>query len=221
MRDIGRLESRISRVEEWSTLSLLENETSNLDVIDANGNSRFQAGFFVDSFNDHKFSDFSNPSNRSSLNTTIGEVRAIFVEKNTRMIYKSTSGDNDISNNVIKKGDQLFMQYSEVAETEQLQASSVVNVNPYAITTGIGFVTLSPDSDEWRDVETTTTTITQTGTLSPTTGTPIISPDQNDHFDNWNTNWTGVDNVTDSTSTTRGGGGFVTGLTFENIMQVR
>ena len=199
MRDIGRLESRISRVEEWSTLSLLENETSNLNVIDANGNSRFQAGFFVDSFDDHRFSDIDNPNNRSSINPRLGEVRPEFVEKNTRIIYKSTSGDNDISNNVIKKGDQLFMQYTEVAETEQLQASSVVNVNPYAITTGIGFITLSPDSDEWRDVETTTTAVTQVGSLNPGTGTPVVSPNLDDNWDNWNWNWTGDDNITDNT----------------------
>ena len=91
------------------------------------------------------------------------------------------------------------MQYSEAVETEQLQASSVVNVNPYAVTTGIGLITLSPDSDEWRDVETTTTTVVQTGVVNPTTGTPVISPVQDQNFDNWEWNWSGVDNIQDAT----------------------
>lgn len=211
MRDIGRLESRIARVEEWSTLSLLENDTENLEVLDADGNSRFKAGFFVDGFDDFSFADNDNENYRASIDTRLGEVQPSFSEANTRMVYRASASDGALSSNVVRKGDQLFMQYTEVAETEQLQASSVVNVNPYAVTTGIGLITLSPDSDEWRDVETTTTTVVQTGVVNPNTGTPVISPVQDQNFDNWEWNWSGVDNIQDSTPPARdpwsGGGG--------------
>ena len=50
MRDIGRLEKRIERVEEYTTLNLLEQQAEALQVQDANGLDRFKTGFVVDNF---------------------------------------------------------------------------------------------------------------------------------------------------------------------------
>ena len=54
MRDIGRLENRIERLEDYTTLNLLEAETENFQVLDANGFDRFKSGFVVDNFTDIK-----------------------------------------------------------------------------------------------------------------------------------------------------------------------
>src|SRR5690606_28987838 len=49
MRDIGRLEQRLSNVEYYTTLSLLETETESLQVIDSGtGLNRFKNGYVVD-----------------------------------------------------------------------------------------------------------------------------------------------------------------------------
>ena len=46
MKDIGALESRIKNLEEYTTLSLLETDTKNLSVKDANtGLDKFKSGF--------------------------------------------------------------------------------------------------------------------------------------------------------------------------------
>ena len=45
MSDIGRLEKRIENVEYYTRLSMLELETSTLEVTDANGLNRFKCGF--------------------------------------------------------------------------------------------------------------------------------------------------------------------------------
>jgi hypothetical protein len=50
MRDIGKLEKRISNVEYYTSLSLLEQDTKSLTILDSNGMDRFKNGFFVDSF---------------------------------------------------------------------------------------------------------------------------------------------------------------------------
>jgi hypothetical protein len=52
MRDIDLLEQRVARLEEVSSLSLLETQTENLLVFDSAGNSRVKSGFFVDNFYD-------------------------------------------------------------------------------------------------------------------------------------------------------------------------
>ena len=47
MSDIGRLEKRLEQVEYYTALSLLEQDTANLQITDANGLNRFKSGFFV------------------------------------------------------------------------------------------------------------------------------------------------------------------------------
>ena len=50
MADIGRIEKRLDSVEYYTRLSLLETDTANLTITDANGLNRFKSGFFVDNF---------------------------------------------------------------------------------------------------------------------------------------------------------------------------
>jgi hypothetical protein len=50
MVDIKQLENRIKNLEYYTTLSLLETNTANLFVPDADGLNRFKSGFFVDNF---------------------------------------------------------------------------------------------------------------------------------------------------------------------------
>ena len=49
MKDIGRLETRLSNVEKYSSLNLLENNTVNLNILDAEGRNRFKNGFVISS----------------------------------------------------------------------------------------------------------------------------------------------------------------------------
>ena len=61
MADIGRLESRVQNIEFYTQLSLLETETENLNIKDADtGLDRFKSGFFVDNFKSHGSHDIAN-----------------------------------------------------------------------------------------------------------------------------------------------------------------
>ena len=58
MRDIGSLERRISNLEYYSSLSLLEKETEQLSIKDAiTGIDKFKNGFIVDQFTGHNVGD--------------------------------------------------------------------------------------------------------------------------------------------------------------------
>lgn len=50
MSDINRLEKRIESLEFYTSLSLLERDTLNMQVTDTDGLNRFKSGFFVDDF---------------------------------------------------------------------------------------------------------------------------------------------------------------------------
>lgn len=75
MADIGKLDSRISDLEYYAALSLLEQTASSMTVTDASGLDRFKNGIFVDPFNDFSYSDISNPEFNIAIDSSQGVAR--------------------------------------------------------------------------------------------------------------------------------------------------
>ena len=79
MSDINRLEKRISSLEYYTSLSLLEANTASLFVPDSAGFNKFKAGFFVDNF-----------TNFLSQTTLVGYKNSVDVSKSnfkTKSLY--------------------------------------------------------------------------------------------------------------------------------------
>ena len=148
MRAISELENRIDKLEEITSLSLLEVDTSSLLVLDSAGNSRTKSGFFVDNFADRSFSDAENPEYRAGIDPSKGILSAPTFEDNVALVYDSAK-----SSNTILKGDTVFLNYTHKVAISQPLVSGVENVNPFAVITGEGNLTLSPASDEWQQTK--------------------------------------------------------------------
>ena len=146
MKDISRLEKRVDKLEEVTSLSLLELDTSSILVLDSDGRPRSKSGFFVDNFNDRTFTDAQNPEYRAAIDPTLGILQPQQIEDNIILRY-----DSDKSSNTILKGDTVFIKYEQTPAIEQLKVTGFENVNPFAVLTGIGNLQLSPASDEWID----------------------------------------------------------------------
>jgi hypothetical protein len=144
MKDISQLEERIDKLEEVTSLSLLEVETSTLLVLDSDGNNRVKSGFFVDNFKDRGFSDVENKEYRAGIEPAKGFLSTPTFEDNVALVY-----DSDASSNTILKGDTVFLNYDHKVAIKQTKVSGVENLNPFAVITGEGKITLSPASDEW------------------------------------------------------------------------
>lgn len=67
MSDIGRIEKRINRLEYYTALALMEQEQQNMNIEDANGNTRFKNGIFINVFTDHSFSDVGDPGFKCAI----------------------------------------------------------------------------------------------------------------------------------------------------------
>ena len=145
MKDLGRLERRVSNLFELTTLSLLEVNTNTLNVLDENGNARTKAGFIADNFRDFSFSDIEDEEYRAALDGN-GNLRASFRNNSVRLTY--TQGGS-------KNGDLVTLPISaHVPHVSQLLATDTENVNPFAVITQQGHLTLSPSSDEWVETRT-------------------------------------------------------------------
>ena len=57
MKDIGKINQRVSNLERITSLSLLESDMLSKQILDADGFDRFKSGFLVDNFRGHKVGD--------------------------------------------------------------------------------------------------------------------------------------------------------------------
>ena len=77
MRDIGKLEKRIERLEYYTTLSILEQQGfPNMQIKDSIGLDRFKTGFVVDNFETHRIGQISSDDYKCSIDTQQSVMRA-------------------------------------------------------------------------------------------------------------------------------------------------
>jgi uncharacterized protein YkvS len=174
MSDISRLENRIQNLEKYTTLSLLEINTKNLQIRDANGIDRFKSGLFVDNFRTTSSQakttivknsiDIINSELRPSSYTTEIDLLlgsrsligiGVSIDQNADIKYVTDlvgssirrSGTNSQSTG---KG-VITLDYTEVTEITQPYATRIENVTPYLVTSYEGTIDLNPSSDVWVD----------------------------------------------------------------------
>ena len=159
MRDIARIDERVSNLEETTSLSLLELDIKTLQVQDATGD-RFKTGFFVDDFKDAKRLDRDNPDCNMAVDMKNSEMIAPLdfytfkPEIALKPSYDTAVVDWDdnpelLDSNVQKTGDLITLKYEEKDWIKNPFASRVENVNPFNIIVFRGRMTLSPSSDNW------------------------------------------------------------------------
>ena len=176
MADIGRLEKRLESVEYYTRLSLLETDTANLNITDANGLNRFKSGFFVDNFKKHASHQIDHPDFTASTDAKRGYLRPGHYTTCLDLIVGSRSFigigttanptldinhlDDIDGDNIKKTGRLLTLDYTETEMLKQIYASRVENVNPFLIVYYSGDMTISPDSDIWMDTKRVDASIT-------------------------------------------------------------
>lgn len=148
MRDIGAIEKRLSNVEYYTSLNLLESDTFNTQITDASGKNRFKNGFIVDDFSDHSKSAVNSQDYRVSIDLVTGECRPSHYTTNVPLVLNET-----LSTGYQKTGDIITLPYTEELIIQQTYASRLENVNPFNVFAYIGRIDLSPSSDDWVETE--------------------------------------------------------------------
>jgi len=220
MRDIGHLERRITNVEYYTQLSLLEVAAQTLQIQDADGFDRFKNGFVVDNFTGHAIGDPGNVDYKVSMDMAKGEMRPTFHEDAIQLVESDGDGTSIVAadrtdGQYQKTGDLITLPYSETALITQPYASKSINVNPFGIFTWIGSIALTPANDEWKETErapelTITNDDGTWDTLVQNSGNPnMTSVELGTVWNEWTNNWTGT-STTNSTERfeQRGGHGW-------------
>jgi len=169
MADIGRLEKRLEQVEYYTSLSLLESDTANLQITDSDGLNRFKSGFFVDNFKKHDSHQISHPDFSASIDQKNGHLRPGHYTTSLDLVVGSRSFigigttanptldinflDDIDGDNIRKTGRLVTLDYTEQEFIKQSFASRLENLNPYLIVYYSGNIKLNPDSDTWTDTK--------------------------------------------------------------------
>ena len=160
MRDIGKLETRIEKLEEFTKLSMLERATASTQIIDTTTLSdRLKAGFIVDTFDGHSIGGTTEIDYRVSIDTINREARPLYNIENVNLIEKNSNDAQRSANGYIVNGDVFTLPFTHQSMISQLKASRTENINPFAIFTFIGNLVLNPASDEWVDIENVDVTV--------------------------------------------------------------
>lgn len=229
MVDINRLDNRVKNLEYYTALSLLESDTKNMSIKDANGLDRFKCGFLVDNFKNGLAQSKTDPDFNASIDKDAGEMRPSHYTTAVDLLLGTNSiigigqtadptQDYAFANDLIgsgcrRTGDLITLDYSEVMCLQNTYASRTLNAQPFAVVFWNGSMELNPSSDVWVDTRRTEArnvniegdfedTIEEQG-ANPNTG--LVSTVWN----SWQTDWVGVDvsqNVTNETRTESLGG---------------
>ena len=222
MQDIYKLEDRIKNLEYYTSLSILETNTANLFVADADGLNRFKSGFFVDNFTSFKPQEENLPL-KNSIDAEKKEFRPTHYTNSVDLIQgpvvnNDTTADLNFAtiegNNVRKQSDVITLDYAEVEWLKQSFATRTESVTPFLISFWKGSMELTPASDTWVDTArmkakvidvegdyaSTLELLARTENVDRQTGmAPMV-------WNAWETNWTGT-TVTNTTRRRTTGGG--------------
>ena len=148
MKDIGKINNRVTNLERITSLSLLEKDTQTKQILDADGFDRFKSGFLVDNFRGHRVGDVNHPDYNASIDAKLGVMRPKGYSQ-----FFDIELDTTASSNYTKTGDLITLPFSELSYVNQDKASRQLNVNPYHVFAFDGQLKLTPGTDIWQDTD--------------------------------------------------------------------
>jgi len=198
MRDIGAIAQRVTRLEYYTSLTLLEKATESLFIPSASDPTlnRFKHGILVDAFTGHNVGNPKDLNYSCSIDAINQELRPFFNIENVDLIFDSAN-----SLGVKKTGDLLTLPYDYTVLTQNTFASKARNCVGDLLFSFIGDMTLDPPVDNWTD----------------TAQSPDLAVNFDGNYDNfaamansWGTQWNDWQDIVTgrsaSTNTTNTGG---------------
>lgn len=151
MKDISALDKRITNIEYYTSLSLLEQTASTLQVRATDtGQTRFQNGIFVEPFNSHELGDTLHLGYKCAIDDRSSEMRPLFVQWRNDFHF-----DANNSTNVVKHGELVMLTHtSNTVLQTQKYASRYRNVMEGNIYVYSGKVFLDPPGTMQPDITT-------------------------------------------------------------------
>jgi hypothetical protein len=131
MKDIGKLEKRIERLEYYTTLSILEQQALGMQIRDDIGFDRFKTGFIVDNFETHKVGDISSADYLCAIDTQQSVLRCQNKEDSLLLKEVNTRNDQRVIDGYQRTGDIVTLPYTTLPLLGNSFATKTINPNPF------------------------------------------------------------------------------------------
>jgi hypothetical protein len=191
MRDIGKLEKRVEKLEYYTVLSLIEQDTFNTQVRDSFGNERFKNGILVDNFEGHNIGNTTSVDYSCAIDSQTGVARPAYYASQTKLIEKNLNDTQRTANGYQKTGELITLPFTEQSTISNPYATKTITINPGKSSKFSGIMTLDPSIDEWKDTNKTPELISNENSIFDT----IQNQNSNlwgSIWNEWQVMWTGT-----------------------------
>ena len=194
MKDIGKIEKRVRNLEYYTSLSLLEKQTKDLQIKDnVTGIDRFKNGFIVDSFTGHGIGNVKDKDYRVAVDATNKILRPMHYTTAVEIVEDIDSGSARASQGYQKTGDLITLPYTETDLVFNPYGTRYLDVNPYKIGAFKGEVQLIPEGDNWKDEDRRPDLlVTDDNNFDAIKYMADELGVTGSFWDEWETNWTGL-----------------------------
>ena len=153
MSDIGQISKRVDRTEQLLSMTLLEQNTINMNVPDENGLDRYKSGIFADDFSSFDNSDYTNELFDCTLDSEENCIRPQFTADNIPFVVSQSdiSGSSSNANNIYFASDGItgMIPYTTAIYAQNLYASDTINLESMQFFSWDGNLKLTPSVDTW------------------------------------------------------------------------
>jgi len=169
MSDLRKFDTRLTRLEQIVSLSLLEQKIKDVPMSDINGDPVLKNGILADNFSSLVLADAQNPYYKASIDSDAKECRpstkmdnVSLVIDDTHMSFSQVSGKNykvsngGVGNNGLALWGNRVLTINPIGEeafVTQPFASDFINVNPFNVFKWEGTLSLAPSTDNWADTK--------------------------------------------------------------------
>ena len=162
MQDISNIEERINNLEYYTSLNLVEQGATGLQITDANGLNRFKNGILVDDFSTFGVADSYNTDFTAAIDIVSNKLMPSIVVKNYPLrnyLLSQTKNSPSASElsainytiHQLGSSNIYSLKYTESSVVSQIIASTAINVNSSTISNAEGTVEIYPTMDNWID----------------------------------------------------------------------
>ena len=148
MKDISQLENRISNLEYYASLNLLEKAAKDQKIVNSSGIDRFKNGILVDPFTGHNIGSVTNPDYKIAVDDKKQLARPYYDVENINLKLNSTNFG------FTQRGSLVTLPFEQVPYMQQNKASGIVNVNGEDIHDYFGEMSITPPVDNFVDIST-------------------------------------------------------------------
>lgn len=194
MKDIGKIEQRVSNIEYYTSLNSIENKVINSVQYSPSGTELFKSGFLTDSFDNFNVGNVSSPEYKCSISAGEGICRPQFKMNSVGLAVNYGLSIANISSNL------ATLPFTTEEFITNTKASGYVSINQFNTIGSIGIASISPTSDYWFD----TKTLPVINVLNENTEAFIVAQKsaatlgQSANWGAWNTIWAGTPLTTQS-----------------------